>query len=120
MHADVLAAPGDPQLRPVLEGLARLGDAYYASAIAGAALVPLRYRHGVILLARVYRELGWRAARGESAPEAPARLPLATKLYRLAELAATAWHPRTLGVIAPPAHDAALHRAVVGWRGAHA
>jgi hypothetical protein len=36
----------------------------------------------------------------------------------LVELAATAWHPRTLGLIAAPRHDPSLHRALVGWRGA--
>lgn len=116
---DVLAAPGDPRLRPVLRGLAALADAYYASAAAGAAVVPLRYRHGVILLGRVYRELGWRAAMGQAAPDAPAQLPLTTKALRLAELFATAWHPRTLGFVPSPPHDAALHRALAGWRGAH-
>jgi phytoene synthase len=116
---DVLAAPGDPRLGPVLRGLASLADGYYRSAALGAAVVPLRYRHGVILLGRVYRELGWRAARGQAAPDAPAQLPRRTKALRLAELFATAWHPRTLGLVASPPHDAALHRSLTGWRGAH-
>ncbi|HEU4734633.1 MAG TPA: squalene/phytoene synthase family protein [Kofleriaceae bacterium] len=116
---DVLASPGDPRLRPVLRGLAALADGYYDSAAAGAAVVPLRYRHGVILLGRAYRELGWRAAMGRAAPDAPAQLPLTTKALRLAELFATAWHPRTLGLVPPPPHEAALHRALAGWRGAH-
>ena len=102
----------------MLCGLARLADAYYDSAADGAASVPLRYRHGVLLLGHAYRALGWLAARGELAPDAPAQLPLGTKLFRLAHLAATAWHPRTLGLVGPPAHDPALHRAVAGWRGA--
>jgi len=80
--------------------------------------VPLRYRHGVILLGRVYSALGWRAARGDAAPVVPAQLPLVTKAVRLVELFATAWHPRTLGLIAAPPHDATLHRAIAGLRGA--
>jgi len=116
---DVLAAPGDPRLGPVLRGLASLADGYYRSAALGAAVVPLRYRHGVILLGRVYRELGWRAALGRAAPDAPAQLPQTIKVLRLAELFATAWHPRTLGLLAAPPHDAALHQALAGWRGAH-
>jgi phytoene synthase len=118
---DVLATRDrpEPRLRPVLTGLAELSDRYYRSAAEGAAAVPLRYRHGVLLLGRVYGDLGWRAARGEAAPDAPAQLSVVTKLLRLAELGATAWHPRTLGLIAPAHHDPALHRALPGWRGAH-
>jgi 15-cis-phytoene synthase len=117
---DVLAAPGDPRLRPVLRGIAKLADHYYRSAALGAAYVPLRYRHGVILLGRAYAELGWRAARGEAPRDAPAQLSRATKLLRLAELFATAWHPRTLGFTAVPPHDPALHLPIAGWHGAHA
>lgn len=114
---DVLAERRD--LAPVLRGVAALADRYYASAVAGIACVPLRYRHGVVLLARAYGALGWRAVRGETAPGAPGQLPLATKLLRLGELALTGWHPRTLGFVAPPPHEPALHRALRGWRGAH-
>jgi phytoene synthase len=119
---DVLATRDrpEPRLRPVLTGLAELADRYYRSAADGAAVVPLRYRHGVLLLGRVYGDLGWRAARGVAAPDAPAQLSLVTRLLHLARLAATAAHPRTLGVIAAPPHDPALHRAMAGWRGAHA
>lgn len=115
--ADVLAGH---RSAAVLRGLVELADRYYASAVAGIACVPLRYRHGVVLLARAYGELGRRAARGETARVAPGQLPLSTKLWRLGELALTAWHPRTLGLVTPPPHEPALHRAVAGWRGAHA
>jgi phytoene synthase len=117
---DVLAEPGDRRLRPVLHGIAALADHYYRSAALGAACVPLRYRHGVILLGRAYADLGWRAARGEATGDAPAQLPRAVKARRLIELFATAWHPRTLGFVPPPPHDPALHRAIAGWHGAHA
>jgi phytoene synthase len=116
---DVLAAPGDRRLRPVLRGIADLADHYYRSAALGASCVPLRYRHGVILLGRAYAELGRRAARGKAAPDAPAQLPRAIKALRLIELFATAWHPRTLGFLSAPPHDPALHRAIAGWHGAH-
>lgn len=116
---DVLAAPGDPRLRPVLQGIAELADHYYRSAALGASYVPLRYRHGVILLGRAYADLGRRAARGDAAPDAPAQLPRAIKALRLFELFATAWHPRTLGFVSAPPHDPALHRAIAGWHGAH-
>lgn len=116
---DVVASPGDPRLRSVLRGIAELANHYYRSAALGASYVPLRYRHGVILLGRAYAELGWRAARGEATPDAPAQLPRAIKVFRLFELFATAWHPRTLGFISAPPHDPALHRAIAGWHGAH-
>jgi phytoene synthase len=117
---DVLASPGDLRLLPVLRGLASLADAYYRSAALGAAFMPLRYRHGVILFARTYRALGWRAARGDAVPEMPRHLPFATKALRLAELFVTAWDPRTLGLRSAPPHDPALHWALSGWPGAHA
>lgn len=116
---DVLRDPAEPRLSPVLRGLAALADRYYRSAALGASLVPLRYRHGVLLLGKVYGELGWRAARGDSAPGLPSGLPFRFKFLRLAELFVTAWHPRTLGLTPPPPHDPALHRAIAGWRGAN-
>lgn len=116
---DVLAAPGDPRLRPVLQGIAELAGHYYRSASLGAAYVPPRYRHGVILLGRAYADLGQRAARGEATPDAPGKLPGIVKALRLVELFATAWHPRTLGFVSAPPHDPALHRAIAGWHGAH-
>jgi phytoene synthase len=116
---DVLHHPDDARLFSVLRGIAALADGYYRSAALGAALVPLRYRHGVLLLGKVYGELGWRAARGEPAPDAPAGLPFRFKVLRLAGLFLTAWHPRTLGLTAPPPHDPALHRAIAGRRGAN-
>ncbi len=116
---EVLRAPGDRRLLPVLQALAELADRYYRSAALGAALVPLRYRHGVLLLGRVYGGLGWQAALGGAAPDSPGQLPFMTKALHLAELVSTAWHPRTLGFAQAPPHDPALHRAIAGWRGAN-
>lgn len=116
---DVLAAPGDPRLWPVLQGIVELADAYYRSAALGASCVPLRYRHGVILLGRAYAELGRRAARGQAAPDAPGQLSRAIKALRMVELLVTAWHPRTLGFTPVPPHDPALHHAIAGWHGTH-
>jgi phytoene synthase len=116
---DVVRDPDDPRLLPVMRGLAALADRHYRSAALGASLVPLRYRHGGLLLGRAYRDLGWRAARGEATPESPARLSPLAKVVRLAELLLIACDPRTIGLFAPPPHDPALHRAISGWRGAH-
>lgn len=114
---DVLAVPHDARLVPVLTGLAALADAYYRSALEGIVHFPLRYRHGVILFARLYADLGWRAARGETPIVVPQRISAAIKALRLLELLATGWHPRTIGLWQVPAHDAALHRAISGWPG---
>ena len=116
---DVLAAPAHPRLRPVLAGLADLGDRYYRSATLGAALAPLRYRHGILLFGRIYGELGRRASRGAQPPRSPSALPLLQKTLSLVEILATAWHPRTLGLLRPPPHDPTLHLALGEWRGAH-
>ncbi len=116
---DVLAAPADPRLRPVLLGLAALADRYYRSAVLGAAFAPLRYRHGIVLFGAVYGALGRRAARGAPPPRSLAEIPRAVKALHLVELLATAFHPRTLGLVPPPPHDPALHRALAGLRGAH-
>jgi phytoene synthase len=118
--AEVVARPGDPRVGAVLRGLAALADRYHASAERGVAVVPLRYRHGVVLLGRAYRDLGWRAARGARAPDAPLALPARAKAFHLLALAATAWSPRKLGLRDAPPHLQELHRSLVGWRGARA
>jgi len=113
---DVLRSPRTPRLLPVLHGLAALGDRYYQSAQDGAALLPLRYRHGVLLLASVYRDLGWQAARGE---RVPAGVPLRARLHGSAALLQTALRPRTLGLIKTPPHDPALHQPIRDLPSAH-
>ncbi len=117
---DVLARPTDPRLRPVLRGLAALADRAYRSAELGAATVPLRYRHGVLLLGRAYGALGRRAAEGLAAPLTPSGLPLRARLSHLVKLGVVGVHPRVLGLAPWPPHDAALHRALIGLPGAHA
>lgn len=116
---DVLARPTDPRLRPVLQGLAELGDRYYASAQQGVATVPLRYRHGVLLLGRVYGELGRQAARQQGAPPTPKGLSAGARLQHLSTLAALGLHPQVLGLTTFPPHDPSLHRALSGLPGAH-
>jgi phytoene synthase len=122
---DVLAAANDEspsaRLLPVLRGLADLADIYYRSAEQGAIYVPLRYRHGVVLLGRFYSALGRRAASGLSAPKVPAGLPLRLKLRQLAELGPIALQPHVLGLVPPRAHDPSLHAALErSWPGVHA
>lgn len=109
---DVLANPEDGRILPVMRGLADLADVYYRSALQGVARFPLRYRHGVILFGRVYGDLGRRAASGEPTLRTSPRLSRTRMTLRLAELLATGWNPRTLGLVRPPPHDGALHRAL--------
>jgi phytoene synthase len=114
---DVLAAPDDARALSVMRGLAELADEYYRSALLGMARFRLRYRHGVILFARVYADLGRRAARGQRVLDPRTGVSWPVMARRLAELVATGWHPRTLGVWPSPPHDAALHRVIAGWPG---
>lgn len=118
--SDVLESPRHPRLVPVLRGLADLARRYYASAELGASFVPIRYRHGVILLGRAYGALGERALRPGGAPTTPGALSMLPRIYHLAELAVIAGHPRVLGLRPPPPHDRALHRALADLPGAHA
>ena len=115
--ARVLEAPDDPRLRSVLQGLTRLADRYYESAEQGASLFPLRYRHGVLLVGRAYRELGIAASSRGETPATSTTIPLEMKARSLLAVLATAWTPRTLGLTSPPAHDASLHRGLAGWPG---
>lgn len=116
--SDVLEAPRGARLVPVLHRLADLADAYYRSAEEGGAALPLRYRHGTLLLGRLYGELGRRAAAGERVQIAPSALSLRTKLGTLAAIAS---RPVVMGVVPPRPHDRALHRALdPSWPGVHA
>jgi phytoene synthase len=118
---DVLDDPSDARLGPVLQGLADDADRYYRSAEEGASHVPLRYRHGVVLLGRAYGSLGRRAAAGRGAPVVPAGLPLHVKLGHLLQLAGIALKPHVLGLRPPAAHDWRLHAALEpDWPGVHA
>lgn len=115
--ADVLRSPEEGRLLPVLAGLSALADRHYASAAEGASLVPLRYRHGVLLLGSLYGALGRRAARGDPVQQGPKQLSFATKALHLAELARSALHPRTVGLAIATPHQPALHLGLPAWPG---
>jgi phytoene synthase len=118
---DVLAEPNNPRLRSVLYGLSELANRYYESAERGVSLVPLRYRHGVLLLGRVYRELGIRAASGKFAPTIPSALPAAARGRHLVSLLGAALRPEVMGISTVPPHDAKLHSHLNHtWEGVHA
>jgi phytoene synthase len=108
------------QMRPVLEGLLRLGDQYYRSAEAGASAIPLRYRHGVLLMGRVYRREGWRAALGFRSRPGRVSVPVWERVLLGLEVAGLALTPRIMGLVPPARHDRKLHRAFLGRPGSEA
>lgn len=117
-HAAVLADPRSPRLTPVKAGLATLADILYRSAELGASRTPYRYRHGIILLGRVYGGMGRAAVTDPRAPTQPRGLRWSTRIGRLVEVLLRGFHPQVLGLAAPAPHDPALHAAIAGWPGA--
>lgn len=115
---DVLAGvrPDDPRLAAVRAGVAALADRYYASAREGMRWVPLRYRHGVMLLAEVW------AAHGRARPAARraggfVALGAGGKVGALLRVMVRALTPGVLGIRRPAPRDPALHRALPAWPG---
>lgn len=118
---DVLRGHAGAALRPVLEGLNRLADRYYQSAESAAGDIPLRYRHGVLVMDRVYRSEGRRAARGaRGSRPGGLSVPGWERALRIGEVAVLALHPRVMGLIPPPPHDRSLHQAILGLPGCDA
>ena len=110
----VLRSDGSDRVRRVTAGLAALADRYYRSADEGARDIPWRYRHGVLVMSRVYGGLGRRAARRRRLlPRATA----AEKALGLAQVLGLSLTPKMLGLTPPPPHDAELHAAFAGWPG---
>jgi phytoene synthase len=91
-----------------LRVLAR-AEAYYASGIAGIALLPASCRPAILAAALLYRAIGRRVrARGGDGVTARARVPAPAKLVLLGTAALRcALDPRLRG--RPGPHDAALH-----------
>jgi phytoene synthase len=115
---DVLAGGGgsDARLEQVRAGVAAMADRYYASAREGMRWVPLRYRHGVMLLAEVW------AAHGRAAPESAThggfvRVGTGGKVAALGRVIARALTPGVLGLRPPLPRDPALQAAIAGWPG---
>jgi len=117
-HATVLADPRSPRLVPVKDGIAALAETLYRSAELGAARTPYRYRHGIILLGRVYGGMGRAAVRDPRAPTQPRQLRWPARIARLVEVLIRGFHPQVLGLAPPTPHDATLHAAIAGWPGA--
>lgn len=115
---DVLSGRAAPRIRPVLEGMNRLAARYYASAESAAGDIPLRYRHGVLVMNRVYQAEGRRAAQGDprSRPGAVS-VPAWERAAIMLRVAGLAFHPRVAGLAPPPVHDRGLHEAILGLTG---
>lgn len=93
-----------------------LAEPYYASGIAGLVYLPPESRRGILVAARVYREIGEELRRrGPHRTEDRVVVPAWRKatLVAGAFLAASPWSSEK------PAHDAALHRELDGLVGSH-
>ena len=101
--------------RAALRSLA-LAEPYYASGIAGLVYLPPESRRGILVAARVYREIGEELRRrgphrGEDRVVVPA--------WRKATLVAGAFFGTAPWSAKKPTHDAALHRGLDGLVGSH-
>ena len=106
------------RLRPALEGMLRFGDHYYRSVENGAGEIPIRYRHALLILGRVYRREGWRTVQGAASQPARRTVPMWERAMVLSRVAGLALTPRVAGLVTPPPHDWRLHRAFAGLPGA--
>ncbi len=105
------------RLGEVVAGVASLADRYYRSADEGARDIPWRYRHGVLVMSRVYGGLGRGAARRADLTASRSGPGGAEKALRLAQVLALSLTPRMLGLTPPPPHERELHAAIAGWPG---
>jgi len=94
-----------------------LAEPYYASGIAGLAYLPSESRQGILVAAKVYREIGEEMRR--QVPHRPSdRVTVPT--WRKAALVAQAFLQDSPWKPPAPPHDASLHRHLDGLVGAHA
>ena len=92
-----------------------LAEPYYASGIAGLVYLPSESRRGILIAARVYREIGEELRRrGPHRTEDRVIVPA----WRKATLVAGALLGRTAWSDEKPMHDISLHRELDGLVGA--
>jgi phytoene synthase len=122
LEPEALLLPG-PELRPTLQatitGLLDMADRYYQSGEAGLAYLPSRSRPGILVAARIYREIGnelrrrsgdyWSERAHVSTPRKVAITAGALTHLSLQSRFQRPLHP----------HDAALHRPLVNLPHAH-
>ena len=93
-----------------------LADPYYASGLAGLAYLPPESRRGILIAARVYREIGEELRRrGPHRAEDRVIVPAWRKATLVAKafIAPVPWKDQKL------VHDITLHRALDGLVGSH-
>jgi len=94
-----------------------LAEPYYASGLAGLTYLPPESRRGILIAAKVYREIGEELRR-----QGPHRQTdrVIVSAWRKATLVAQAFMQRSPWTNPVPPHDASLHRHLDGLVGAHA
>ena len=93
-----------------------LAETYYASGLAGLAYLPPESRRGILIAAKVYREIGSELRRkGSSRPNDRVTVPA----WRKALLVAQAFLHRPPWSTPMPPHDAELHRHLSHLVGTH-
>ncbi|MEW6272493.1 MAG: phytoene/squalene synthase family protein [Thermodesulfobacteriota bacterium] len=118
-HAEVLAGAATRGVRATSLGVLALAETYYASGIAGIALLPAPCRPAILSAALLYRAIGRRVrARGGDGVTQRARVGGPAKLGLLATAALRCALDPRLRTPSVDAHDAALHAALhrVGLR----
>jgi len=94
-----------------------LAEAYYASGLAGLAYLPPESRRGILIAAKVYREIGMELRR-QGPHRARDRVVVPT--WRKATLVARAFTASAPWTIPAPPHDPVLHHQLDGLVGIHA
>ena len=94
-----------------------LAEQYYASGLAGLVYLPPESRRGILIAAKVYREIGEELRRqGPHRPTDRVVVPA----WRKATLVAQAFLQRSPWTTSTPPHNANLHRHLGGLVGIHA
>jgi phytoene synthase len=117
-----LAAPSATEqvgLRAAIAHLLAIADQYYASGERGLSFLPLRARHGILVAARAYRQIGVRlrahrcdAWTGRVVVSGLGKLGLTLRALGGTGFDQGFWRR-------PDSHDAALHRALRGLPRVH-
>ena len=94
-----------------------LAEQYYASGLAGLVYLPPESRRGILIAAKVYREIGEELRR--QGPQRPTDR-VVVPAWRKATLVAQTFLQRSPWTTSTPPHNANLHRHLGGLVGIHA
>ena len=111
------APPLQPRLRSALAALLALAEHYYRSGEQGLVYLPANARRGVLVAARLYREIGRQLARQNYA--CWERRSVVSRPAKLRVTGAALWQMATSAQRGACAvgHDATLHAALLGLPG---